>query len=535
MKNFLRNLSVVFFATSCANIGNISGGDQDITPPQIKRIIPENFHTKSKTNQIQLTFDEYLAATNLRSEITITPEPKKTPKYEIKGKSILIKFEEPLDSNTTYIINFGKGIADLNENNVLEGYFYVFSTGEYIDSNFIRGRILEIVTSEPVSNCLVGLYKSNAYPEDSILFLRPDYYTKTDSNGYFEILYLPEDSFKIVAFTDKNSDFKIQPESELAGVYPLLKHSTDSTPVTLYISPQIPPKRPLIYRLTNPYSCFVTYQTPLHTYKIENLTKNTVEYIHRTPNRDTLLLFFSDEIVDSAVFRLMTSAFSDTLRLLRRQVSDEKLRIQRSTRSDLSVNDEIFFTSNYPISILNKENILIFSNDSATVSKPEKIASEGLSIQLNFEKVIENKYTIQILPKSLFYNEFVFNTDTFSFDFIVKKKEDFGEITLELNLDTVLDNLYLVLQDRKTAQLKETKITQKSTRLSFKELSPGTYHFWMYRDENNNHWWDKGDVFSKKNPEVKIINPENIEVRANWEIEFTWEVSLVEALKRFGH
>ena len=536
VREFFRYFYLVYFVTSCANIGTITGGDPDKTPPLIKREYPPNFHTYSKTNQIVLTFDEYLATTNLRSEITITPEPRSRPKYEIKGKSISIKFDEPLDSNTTYIINFGKGIADLNENNVLEGYFYVFSTGEHIDSNYIHGKVLDVITSQPIPFCLVGLYTStNTYQMDSILYHRPDYYTKTDSNGYFKISYLPVDSFKIVAFTDKNNDFKIQPESELVGAYPEQKYSADSTPVNVYIAPQIPPKKPLIYRLTNPYSCFATYQTPIHSYKTENLTKNSIQHIHRTKNRDTLLLFFKDEIKDSATLRLISSVSTDTLRLLRRQIDNEKLQLQRSTRADVSVNDPIHLSASYPIWNIDKDKIEIISDDSVSISKAIEISYHGLSIQVDFEKVSKKKYTVRFLPNAVFFNDLIFNIDTFSFDFNVKEKEDFGEIAFELNLDTILNNIYLVLEEIKTADRKEVYITQKNTRLSFKELTPGAYQFWIYWDKNDNKWWDKGDIFSGRNPEVKIINSDNIEVRANWEIEYTWDLSLSDAIRRFGY
>lgn len=535
MEKFFKYFSLVFFATSCANVGNISGGEPDTTPPQIRRVIPDNFHTNSNTQQIVLTFDEYLATTNLRGEITITPEPNTKVRYEIKGKSIVIKFEEPLESNTTYVINFGKGIADLNENNVLEGFVYVFSTGESIDSNFIKGRVEDMITSEPVRSALVGLYLSRKFSKDSVFYFRPDYYTKTDSNGNYRISYLPKDSFHLIAFTDKNNDFKIQPDTELAGIYPGLVSSTDSTEKTIYISPQEPSVKPVISRLRNAYSCFVTYQSPLHTFDIELLTNNQIDHIYRTKNRDTLIIYFAEEVKDSVTFRLVSPSSTDTVSIKRRQIPEEELQITRNSRSEVSRNEEISFVSNYPISKIIESKIEVFYDDTLQDLDIGFSFRDRMTFQIDFEKFPEKKYSVQILPKTIFFNENVYNKDTILFEFYVKKTEDFGEIKMELKIDTLPPNLYLVMLEKKTSKTIELKIIPETLKFTFKDLTPGLYDFWIYWDRNTNNWLDKGDVFTDRNPEVKILCPDAIEVRANWEVDYTWNISLTEAFKRFGY
>mgnify|MGYP000717844648 CR=1 FL=1 len=66
--------------------------------------------------------------------IILSPPQKKRPKTSIKGKSIVVTFEEPLDSNTTYSLNFGNAIVDNNESNPLPFFTYTFSTGTTIDT-----------------------------------------------------------------------------------------------------------------------------------------------------------------------------------------------------------------------------------------------------------------------------------------------------------------------------------------------------------------------------------------------------------------
>ena len=55
---------------------------------------------------------------------------KITPEYEAQGKTIKIKLlNQFLEPGTTYRIDFGNAIADMNEGNVLENFAYIFSTG----------------------------------------------------------------------------------------------------------------------------------------------------------------------------------------------------------------------------------------------------------------------------------------------------------------------------------------------------------------------------------------------------------------------
>jgi hypothetical protein len=77
-------------------------------------------HFNSKT--IQLDFDEFFKLTNTYTEISMSPTPAKLPEYKVKQKSILITLKDTLEKNTTYVINFGKAVADVNESNVLKNF-----------------------------------------------------------------------------------------------------------------------------------------------------------------------------------------------------------------------------------------------------------------------------------------------------------------------------------------------------------------------------------------------------------------------------
>ena len=96
---------------------------------------------------------------NLRENLVITPnfEDKLVYKALVRGKKLVIGFEEPLDSNRTYTVNLYGGVVDLTESNVADDIALSFSTGEAIDSISVLGRILWAETQKAVKGAFVHL------------------------------------------------------------------------------------------------------------------------------------------------------------------------------------------------------------------------------------------------------------------------------------------------------------------------------------------------------------------------------------------
>jgi hypothetical protein len=54
-------------------------------------------------------------------------------------------------------------------------------------------------------------------------------------------------------------------------------------------------------------------------------------------------------------------------------------------------------------------------------------------------------------------------------------------------------------------------------------LKPGNYLFKIIVDKNNNGKWDPGNYIKKLEPEPVTYFQKVINVRANWEIEESWQ------------
>ena len=132
-------LGTMMFSHSCANTTTPpSGGPKDTIPPVITELYPFPGSTGIPVEKIQLklTFNEYVTVKDAKS-LYLSPPMEKAPKYKIKGKSVVVYFEEPLDSNRTYTLDVTNAIADNNEGNMFPGYTLVFSTGSVLDSCFL--------------------------------------------------------------------------------------------------------------------------------------------------------------------------------------------------------------------------------------------------------------------------------------------------------------------------------------------------------------------------------------------------------------
>src|ERR1700750_2445818 len=159
---FLREKLLPFLIASllfgCASMQKPQGGPRDRTPPKLLKASPPDMTRNFNAKIIRLDFDEYFNLKNPFQEISISPAPDKLPTYTKSKKSIIVTFKDSLQKNTTYVINFGKAIADVNEGNILSNFTYVFSTGPHIDSLSIAGTVTNTITQKKEKDVTVMIF-----------------------------------------------------------------------------------------------------------------------------------------------------------------------------------------------------------------------------------------------------------------------------------------------------------------------------------------------------------------------------------------
>lgn len=207
-------LSGMVFSPSCANTTTPpTGGKKDTIPPSIVGLspMPGTVNVPVHNTQIVFEFSEYFTVKNPKN-IFLSPPQSKSPKYRVRGKNLVVYFEEDLDANTTYTLDLSDAIADNNEGNMFPGYTLTFSTGATLDSMVVTGTVRDCNTLMPLKGATVLLYKDLA---DSAVFKnRPAAAVKTDDWGYFSIRNVADTLYRIYAIVDESGNNIYDPDND---------------------------------------------------------------------------------------------------------------------------------------------------------------------------------------------------------------------------------------------------------------------------------------------------------------------------------
>ena len=247
---FLPGKLLVFFTAlilfGCASMQKPQGGPKDRTPPKLLKSTPPNMTRNFSAKQIRLDFDEYFKLTNQTQEITLSPAMDKPPIFKTSKKTLVVDFKDTLQKNTTYVINFGKSIADLNEGNVLNNFTYVFSTGPHIDSLSVSGNVQNLLSQEKEKDATVMLFPLN---KDTLWAKKkPTIFAVTDSSGNFSLNNLHDGDYRIYALKEKTPNRIYDKDDELVAFQTATIHlKRDTANINLNLFKQEPEK----FRLTD--------------------------------------------------------------------------------------------------------------------------------------------------------------------------------------------------------------------------------------------------------------------------------------------
>ncbi len=521
---FLVALSFV----DCAKKGTPSGGPRDTIPPIIVRSSPENYSINFKGDEIEIRFDEYMKLKDLDKQLVISPPMKYTPVITPLSisKTLKIKIIDTLKPNTTYSFNFGKSIVDNNEGNEYEYFKYVFSTGSYIDSLKVSGKVRDAQLIAPEIPTTVMLYELNEVFKDSLVyFKKPTYVTVTkDSTGFFELTNLKKGKYILLALKEANNDYTFQPKNDKIGfVKEVVSVPTDSTfSLTLF-------KETPSYKLGRPSHIgknhiVFGYEGSADGLDIEVLSKVPSDYvsaIYKDESKDTLHYWFKPPIeADSLNFKVSNKSLIDTATVRIRDLFKDSLNISAVKSGTLRLKDTFKLRSNIPIVSFDISKFQVMTKDSMFIKPSVKLNKKYNWAEIYFPKAEAQSYAIKVFPGAL-TDFFEKSNDTLKFNINTKSSSDYGTLTLTL---ANVDRFPIIVQmvDGKYNVVAEEHLLDGKVKVFFDELPPDKYYLRIIYDDNKNGKWDSGNFLSRLEPERIIYYPTKIEVRANWSLNETF-------------
>lgn len=514
---------VLLSFTDCAKKGTPSGGPRDTIPPKILKNNPENYTTNFDGNEIEVRFDEYIKLKDLQKELIVSPPMENNPFITPlnTSKTLKIKITDTLKPNTTYVFNFGNSITDNNEGNVFEDFKYIFSTGSYIDSLKLKGRVKDAEKINPNFPITLMLYEVDEKFTDSIVYLRkPLYITKTkDTTGIFEFTNMKEGRYKLVALEEKNKNYLFNPKEDKIGfIKEEISIPTDSLyELTLF-------KEQPSYKIARPsldskQHLIFGYEGKTDSLKIRLLNQVSKDFssiTYKDEKKDTLHYWYKPEIeTDTLIFAVRHKNQIDTVKTRMRELYRDSLNISSISSNILRLKDTVSLRASVPIVEVDSEKLEIMTADSVSVEGRLLLDRKLNQAKIIFPKEREENYRILLLPgaiKDFFERE----NDSIRLGVRTRSSSDYG--TLTLNLENVkrfpiivqlVDEKYNVVAEDYLESLRE---------VYFDELDPNKYFLRIIYDDNRNRKWDTGSYLESRNPEQIIYYPRKLDVRANWSL-----------------
>jgi len=521
---------------SCARQGSPTGGPKDETPPVFLKADPDTLATNVDLNlqEATINFDEYILLKEYSKNVVVSPSfqipPIVTPQALAK-KYISIKFQEPLLPNTTYSFNFGDAIQDFNENNKLSNFQYVFSTGSFIDSLKVTGRVNSSYDFKGPEKILVGLYKvDSAYKDSIILQKKPYYIARANDKGEYQLNYLASGKYKLIAFEDMVENVIYDYGKERLAFH--------NEPIELNANQQIN---------LNLFNQKPAYRKPEASFKQEGLIvfKTTgatddvtitpvgkefkTAYIQKFPKQDSINFWFNPK-VDTIVGKSAKLNFKvqhkdqidEVSALYSKSNTERKLEFKALNDQKLAPNKPFKIQANAPIKSLDLSKIYVFKD---TVSIPFKVSIDTVNAQnLNFafEKNLDEKFEVNLYPNAL-TDVLGEKNDTLAYPIKMGTRGDFGHLKLTLqNTPSKPFILQFLKTDKDFTVIEEIYNPANKNYFEFNFIEPGEYLFRLLVDENENGKWDTGDYLSGKQPEPIYLYPEPIKIRAMWDATETW-------------
>ncbi len=533
--------------TRCANQVIPTGGSKDEVPPKVVKESPQNLSTNYSAKEIVITFDEYITLNDANNQIYISPFPGKKPEYRIRNKELTISLTDTLIRNTTYTIYFGNAIRDLNEGNALLNYTYVFSTGSYIDSLLIKGTVVRALDNSPVHAAVVALYFSS---DDSVIYKqRPDYFTRCDKEGLFEIRNIKASQYKLIAFEDVNQDLKYDDEENVAFRDSLVTVKDTSSIVALRLfKPQRYVNRLLSARQMGPGRISIAMANSVTELDVQLV--NTIEsiwHITYNPSSDTCMLFFNPIIKDSLRMIVSTKDSKDTTTVLFKSAgSKNNIKDTLSTynnkplRNNLTTEKQktvlfykqfLKFTPQDIVDSLLKLDVILKSDSKPIEAKlflKTHTHTNEQFIELQAPLLPDKQYTLNI-PRGLWRYKNGQLNDSTTISFLYTDETATGNLNLSL-FGTGMSGNYIFELRNNTGEVVFSNTIKEDKRFVLNNLPPGTYRARAIADANGNGVFDNGNFHLRQQPEAVIVFINEIVVRANWDLDV--ELSLKNIRKK---
>jgi hypothetical protein len=560
--------------SACAKISSPTGGPKDTMPPLVVESEPVSGTKNFDGKKFVVTFNEFVELREINEKFMVSPPMQKKPEISIKGKNLVVEYDDDLRDSTTYTFYFQDAIRDLNEGNPIDNYSFVFSTGPVIDSLSVTGNVLKATDLNPPENTLVLLYSDLS--DSAFIKKIPDYISKADKNGYFRIDNIKKGIYRLYALidADNNKNFNL-PDEELAfldsivkinpqkNYFPLEKDSLTLKSVQAGSSDTVLLKgeyklilfkpsakkyyltsssRPLAYKLN--FTLSLPPDTMDFSWSLPGIDESSY-LVERSRDKDTLLIWLRDSALYSqpVINAFIRYPFTDSTGKIIQKKDSTRLRFlspraSRATRKPepyrvvssvtsgkLTPGQRISFVSQTPFRQPDTSRIRLYRlAEKERLKTPYSLTPDNDNSCRMFLTAgfLPGANYLLITDSGSFGDIYGAKTDSTGIKFVIMENSTFGKLIVNIKNYQGKRIIQLLRSDEKL--VREIKMDQDG-KAEFPYLEKGMYRLKIIYDLNGDGKWTTGDFVSGRQPEPVSFMPMEIEIKENWENELYWDVS----------
>lgn len=582
-------MALVLVLQSCANEGSPTGGPKDEKPPVYIKSTPLPDALNFNGKRVVVSFDENVVLKDLFSNFIVSPPLEEEAVVKTVGNDLRVDLNNELQPNTTYTLYFGNSVVDNNEGNPYENFTFSFSTGDYIDSLMMSGIILDARTLNPVENSLVCLYSN--LDDSAVVTTVPIRLAKSNKEGIFTVRNLPDTIFHVYGLNDVVKDYKylaggedfaflektFQPYFDTIQLIDTVWADTITVDTVLFSDTIVyyPDDIVLLMfredRLVQSLKKknrdkpelieleFASSVVELPKLNLMDTVAHDWFFYEPSITRDTLKVWITDSTIYNKDTLNVTLEYqvtdslenlvwqTDTLFFIykdktkakpkkRRRDKDEEaqpepipmLGYTSSLKSKLDVNQPIVLVFNEPVDTFNIDSVQLFQvEDTIETAVYFKLVQDTVIPRrffIRYPWISEYSYRLQ-LDSVAFTSIYDLHTDDVNATFNIKGRDQFGEIIIQL--ENIVGNGFVELVSKSDEVMRSLPFSKQNRKVHFEYVQPGTMYVRLFIDENNNGQWDSGNYEEKTQPEKVFYLNKSLEVKQNWTIDETWDVSSV--------
>ena len=525
---FLIPIVLIWLASmvsGCASTQSPTGGPKDSIPPEIVKELPKNFTKNFTAKKIEIEFNEFVKLNNEYTEISVSPAMDIPPGFRVKKENLEIEFKQELEANTTYSINFGKAIADVNESNILKNYSYVFSTGNEIDSLSISGRVINSLTKEKLKDVTVFILPVG---QDSLFGKKKaSVFNITDTAGTFKLSNLREDTYKLYALLEQGGDRIYNGQDEEIGfLQNPLKLTKDTSGIVLQVFKQYPSLFMVKdRRIEGDGRINLTFNRPIADPTItiiEPASINQSKTVEFSQSRDSATVWLPElsfDSIDVVVNSADKALDTVTLRRNKRDTYIKSLVASDNlSGSKIRPGSELILKFSSPIESYQESQITLLED--SIPAKGYQLVKDPNSLRiykLKYPWKLKKQYVLK-LAENAFTDVLGTKSKVYTKKFELDVDDNYGSISIKVSVpDTTKTYLVQWLNERKEV-LRQNSV-KKNTLLNYIRYPTAKYLIRVIYDDNASGEWDTGNVKEGRQPEKTWNFEKTISLRPNWDLE----------------